>query len=255
MSILLVEVVSGGIIFGADRNITVKNGTEPPTQRTKVLKWPNENTLFGFVGATAIDNMPINEWLETIRDEFNRYSELHKIAKNLAKKIQPLREEMEGNYPARPLIVHLGGFIREHNHWKPSIWHISNAHKMGRYRYLSIKKQFGCNDAFKNKFSNEDVSEIRDILRIKEKNFDPLWFHQGIDLFTFNVLEESIRSAFKSLCEQHPNHDIPKTIEEWAKYVKMKILMYSAYYQAFKPANERSVGGEPDVEFLQWPEE
>jgi hypothetical protein len=103
-------------------------------------------------------------------------------------------------------------------------------------------------------FEGEDVREIRKILRVKEKNFDPFWFHQGIDLFTFNVLEGSIRNAFKLLCEQHPDQNIPVTIEEWAKFVRMKILMYGAYYEAFKTENERHVGGGADVEILKWPE-
>jgi hypothetical protein len=43
MSILVVEVVSEGLIFGADRNITVtREGiTTQPVELPKVLRWPS----------------------------------------------------------------------------------------------------------------------------------------------------------------------------------------------------------------------
>jgi hypothetical protein len=89
---------------------------------------------------------------------------------------------------------------------------------------------------------------------VNAKQFKPFWFHQGIDLFTFNVLEESIKSSFRLLCEKHPHHDIPTTLEEWSKHVRMQVLMYAAYYEAFKSSDQQYVGGGADVMSLPWPE-
>jgi len=73
MSILVVEVLSEGIIFGADRNITytdVNGSTTQGTSRSKVFKWPTERFLFGFVGAATVGGLPMDEWLDSIKDEF-----------------------------------------------------------------------------------------------------------------------------------------------------------------------------------------
>ena len=50
MSILVVEVLSEGLIFGADRNITssyTNGSTFQECKRPKVLRWPDDNHLFG----------------------------------------------------------------------------------------------------------------------------------------------------------------------------------------------------------------
>ena len=65
MSILLVEVVPQGLVFGADRNVTFtkQRMTESgnitieihgQNQRSKVLRWPNRKALVGYVGAAEI---------------------------------------------------------------------------------------------------------------------------------------------------------------------------------------------------------
>lgn len=85
------------------------------------------------------------------------------------------------------------------------------------------------------------------------KQFQPFWFHQGLDLFTFNVLESAMKSYFKLLCEQYPDHNVPNSLDDWAKHVKLQILMYGAYYEAFHPVGQRYVGGGAAIEHLCWP--
>ena len=66
MSILIAEVLSEGMIFCADRNITTEctNGTTiQEKQQAKVLKWPTERHLFGFVGVAEIGGLPMHDWL------------------------------------------------------------------------------------------------------------------------------------------------------------------------------------------------
>lgn len=53
MSILLVQLVPQGILFGADRNVTteVSQGghlvVQGQSQRPKVVKWPNREAIIG----------------------------------------------------------------------------------------------------------------------------------------------------------------------------------------------------------------
>jgi hypothetical protein len=73
MSILVVQLVREGLLFGADRNITttVRLGTGPQgtviasgqAPRPKVLKWPNRPVVVGYVGRARIAGRYTDEWL------------------------------------------------------------------------------------------------------------------------------------------------------------------------------------------------
>ncbi len=257
MSILVVEVLYEGLLFGADRNITqtFPNGlTTQKSRQPKVLIWPNEKYLFGFVGAAQIAGKPMHEWLDTLTEDFKCKTSLKDIVNELKSKVQIQRIKDEGNNPPEPLIIHIGGFERKDGYWVPQVWYIRNALKYGLFGYLDIRKEFDSADAFHEKFVDVHPSEIRKVLKVKAKQFNPFWFHQGIDLPTFNILGESIKSSFRLLCERHPDHDIPATLEEWEKHIRMQILMYGAYYEAFHSKGKQYVGGGADVISLPWPD-
>ena len=259
MSILVVEIVSEGMIFGADRNITMNtiggHTTQVAPQR-KVMRWPNEHTLFGFVGAATINGQPIEHWLHSIQSEFANISSLEEIAQELRTRIETQRSADEGSNPAQGMIVHVAGFEKQDGIWLPHVWHVTNTPGIGLYGYLDFNKNYTC---IEHMYLGEPLkgihaSELQRYLGVRAKQFSPFWFHQGLDLFTFNILQSSIKSSFKLLCEQHPDHKIPNSLEEWSKHVKMQVLMYGAYYEAFRPVEQRYVGGGADIEYLPWPD-
>ncbi|MCF7887062.1 MAG: hypothetical protein K9L71_01440 [Candidatus Omnitrophica bacterium] len=139
--------------------------------RPKVLKWPREDCLFGFVGAAEVDNKPIHEWLATLTDEFNQEKSLRDIAETLNNKVQEQRKKDEGQSPAQPLIIHIGGFEKKEGHWIPEVWHIRNVYKLGQFGYLDFRKYF---------FS---MSNLGSILRV----------------FTLQKLEKPLRYLLNSL--------------------------------------------------------
>jgi hypothetical protein len=256
MSILIVEALSEGLIFAADRNVTATaqdGATRQVEPRTKVLKWPNEKAIIGFVGAARIDNQPIHEWILKFIEEFRDFNSFEELSKELSSRVETQRNIDEGKSPASALIIHVGGFEERGGIMVPVIWVIRNAHKLGRYTYKDIRKDFECKEAFWEFFPGTYPDEIRNVLKVLAKQFKPFWFHQGIDLMTFNVLQESIKSTFKFLCEQHPDHDFPKTLAYWEKYLRMQVLMYDSYYQAFHPEGRRFVGGGVDIVSIPWP--
>lgn len=68
MSILVVQLVPEGVLFGADRNVTttVQQGAliaSGQAQRPKVLKWPNREIVVGYVGRAKIRDLHTDEWL------------------------------------------------------------------------------------------------------------------------------------------------------------------------------------------------
>ena len=256
MSILVVEFLSEGLLFCADRNITAtySNGiTTQKSQQPKVLRWPTDKYLFGFVGAADIAGLPMHQWLATLTAEFKLKSSLQEIAHDLKNRVESQRGQDEGDKPAQPLIIHLGGFEKRDDCWVPYVWYIRNVYAHGRFGYLDCRKEFDSAEAFWPSFEDVHPSEIRKVLKVLAKQFKPFWFHQGIDLFTFNVLQQSIKSSFRLLCERHPDHDIPSSLEEWAKHIRMQVLMYGAYYEAFHSEGQQYVGGGADVLYTLWP--
>lgn len=256
MSILVVEVVAEGLLFAADRNMTETHQdgtTSQPIQQPKVLRWPRDDILLGYVGAARIAGQPMHEWLAAERNEFAGVASLSELVPKLRDLVQQQRSSDEGGEPAKALIMHVGGFTRVAGFWVPEIWYIRNTHKHGMFGYLDIRKDYSAADAFCESFAGVDPSEIRDALRVRAKQFDPFWYHQGIDLSTFNVLQGALKLAFKLLCEQHPRHEIPRTLAEWSHHLHMQVLMYGAYYEAFYPSGRQYVGGGADVLSLPWP--
>ena len=253
MSILVIEVLNEGLVFGADRNITTEDDdgtTSQESQSSKVVVWPHGKCLFGFVGAAQMGN------LSMIKDDFRGIDSLEMIAGELHRKVQMQRDKDDAHKSPKPLIIHIGGFEKKDAFWVPVVWVIRNTHKMGCFGYLDIRHEFCCTEVFRTNdlVKDIDASEIRRYLKVLAKQFRPFWFHQGLDLFTFNVLQGAVKSAFRLLCEQHPNHDIPITLHEWEKHVRMQVLMYGAYFEAFRSEGEQFVGGGVDVVSTPWPE-
>lgn len=264
MSILVVQVLPQGLIFGADRNVTFRrppleaNGRVEVTviqgqgQRPKVLKWPNNRALIGYVGAAQIAGIPMDEWLYEFIGRHFDFTSFEDLAKILGGEVEQWRSIDEGNNPAEPLVVHLGGFEEQQGHQVPVVWHLRNASASSGYEDAS--KEFQLSEAFWEYFPDTPPAQIRLQLDELAKNYDPFWFHQGIDLWTFNDLERFLKGAVRLLCETHPDYKPPQTLADWEKHLKMSILTYGAYFQAFNEPGEQFVGGGVDTVRLPWPE-
>ncbi len=89
MSILVVHLVPEGLLFAADRNITATatgGGVTyiGQTQRPKVLKWPNHDTIIGYVGAGAIAGVPTDQWLYAFIGRHLTFPDFATLATELA---------------------------------------------------------------------------------------------------------------------------------------------------------------------------
>lgn len=264
MSILVVQVLPQGIIFGADRNITETRVTSDASgksvtivrgqsQRPKVLRWPNRKALVGYVGAATIGGIPTDEWLYEYIGDHLEFSDFEALAHDLTESVQKQRAIDEGQRAPEALIIHLAGFEERDSQQVPVVWYIRNPHEREDGNYVDIRKEFLCTEEFWCYFSEVPASQIREHLEQLASQNRPFWFHQGLDLGTFNTLEMFLRGAFALLCEAHPAHSFPQTLREWQRHLKMAILTYGAYYEAFRGAGEQYVGGGADAVRLDWP--
>ncbi len=270
MSILVVELLPDGIIFGADRNITVTEScpefhddvkevyittTHGQSQRPKVLKWPNKKALVGYVGEAEIGGMPTDEWLYDFMGNNLEFASFKVLANNLTDKVQTQlctdldTSRKEPGY----LVIHLAGFEERESEIVPVVWTITNATGLEDGKYTNIKKEFHCADSFGEIFVGSSPKVIRENIIERAQKNDPWWFHQGTDLPTFNAFEAFLRLAFSFLSQVQPRHSTPQTLQEWQQFIKMIILTYGAYYQAFKKPEEQFVGGGADTVCLEWP--
>jgi hypothetical protein len=288
MSLLVVNLVPQGIIFGADRNISNEKPGEPEhidevdgrsyyevihrhfnqATRPKVLRWPQRSpqtkALIGYVGEAEIGGLDTDEWLYDFIGDNLTFESFEKLAELLRQSVQEQysidmvqRHNYRGGDKLRPLIIHLGGFEMKEGIHVPAIWVIRNDHSPPHLK--DIRKEFL---AIECVWKHPAVTEknitpknIQTLLADRAKDHNPVWFHQGIDLDTFNLLEKFLKSALRELnLSRQVDQQCPQTLEDWKRQVRMAILMYGAYHQAYKEPHEQDVGGGADVISIPWPE-
>jgi hypothetical protein len=259
VSILLVQLTGPGILFGADRNITeqktIQHGQVTITvsgqsQRPKVLKWPNQEVIVGYVGQAELDGEATDVWLYSFIGRNLASSDLDTLA-------EALRSELDGLFQAgggfdQPLIIHLAGFEQKAGEWTPRIYFIRNTTALTPTGAYVVGTRFDCSEELSQPtyFGGQTGDQIQQ--QVYRHYFS---FRQGYDLAAFATLEAKLREAMTTLIYGHPNqlHPVPLDLEEWAKHVRFAVEVYGTYFAAFYPPFEQYVGGGSDVVWAAWP--
>ena len=255
MSILVVQLVPEGLLFGADRNITteLRLGDDVlasgQSQGPKVLKWPNHEIVVGYVGRAKIGDEHTDEWLYDFIGR-NLSTPLPQLAYELKSKLE---FDLHGQVDDESMVLHLGGFVEDAGQWKPQVWYIRNSE--APYRARDVKAEFDVREEIPRYFPGMTGNQIRADVALRAQKWEPFWFHQGYDLGTFNTLDQVLRAGIGSVVQSHPDHPhhFPDSLREWSKHLKMAILTYGAYFGAFYEPFEQYVGGGADVVWAAWP--
>jgi hypothetical protein len=256
VSILVVQLVPEGLLFGADRNITtsLRRGDDVlasgQSLRPKVLKWPNHEIVIGYVGRAMItDGVHTDEWLYDFIGR-NLDTPLPQLAYELKSKLE---FDLRGQVDDDAMILHLGGFVEDAGQWKPQVWYIRNSE--APYREEDVKAEFDVSEEIPRYFQGKTGDEIRAQVDQLAHDWRPFWFHQGYDLGTFNTLDQVLRAGMGAVVQSHPDqpHHFPDSLQEWSKHLKMAILTYGAYFDAFYEPFKQYVGGGADVVWAAWP--
>lgn len=162
--------------------------------------------------------------------------------------------EMSSGGLSGPLIIHLGGFEEISGHWTPVVWFIRNTTSLTLTGDYVLGKSFECSEEISDPkyFGERSGNEIRKDLETMVNNWGFFSFRQGFDLGAFNAFDSVVRVALRAIVEGQ-RHPFPSTLEEWAKHVRMAVLTYGAYFQAFYEPFEQYVGGGADVVWARWP--
>lgn len=257
MSILLVQLVPEGLLFGADRNITsqltMRDGSieivvTGQSQRPKVLKWPNHEVIVGYVGVAEIGGLPTDQWLYAFIGRNLNFPDLKSLAHALTTELDPLYQagDFEG-----PSILHLGGFEQVGGEWTPRVYFIRNTTALNTDGSYEVGDHFDCTEELSQPtyFASKTGDEIRHWLGTHAFSF-----RQGYDLGSFNAIDLALRDAMMSIIATHPHkpHPVPATLDEWSKHVALAIHGYGAYFASFYPPFQQYVGGGADVVWARW---
>lgn len=243
------------MLFGADRNLTVSLAGAPAavhSQRPKVLRWPNNAAIIGYAGIAEIDGRTTDDWLHSFIGRHHSPASGEELAEDL---VRELEEAIPHHIRAEhALVIHLGCFEQQDGYWLPKCWFVRNSVNLN----YDAKPDFDQSEELLRpdgeRFGRFVPDRVRDALEAYvTQRQEPFWFHQGYDLGTFNALDAFLKGAFRLLIEHHPDHAFPQTLEEWEQHLRMTILTYGAYFEAFKTGLEQPVGGGVDVVSLPWP--
>jgi hypothetical protein len=259
VSILVVQIVPEGLLFGADRNITsqltLRDGTQDivvtgQSERPKVLKWPNREVIVGYVGAAQVQAQATDQWLYAFIGRHLDFSNLEEVARALTRELDA---PYQANDFSGPMILHLGGFELLEREWTPRVFYIRNtARDLPPEGTYTVTDHFDCSEELGRPeyYGAKGGNTIRNELRTQIFSF-----RQGYDLGSFSVIDEALHEALGVIIHNHPRrpHPAPATLAEWSKHVAFKIHGYAAYFAAFYPPFQQYVGGGADVVYATWP--
>jgi hypothetical protein len=258
VSILLVQLTHPGILFGADRNITVQRTIQAgqvsvivsgQTQRPKVLKWPNHEVIVGYVGQAELEGEMTDTWLYAFIGRNLAFADLHSLAATLQGELNAIAQ---AGGMDQPLIIHLGGFDLVGGEWTPRIYFIRNTTALTPEGAYVFGQHFDCTEelASPTYFGGKSGNEIQQ--HVAQHYFS---FRQGYDLAAFGVIEAKLREAMVTLIYAHPTqaHPVPLDLDEWTKHVRFAVETYGTYFESFYAPFEQYVGGGSDVVWAKWP--
>src|SRR3990170_3939125 len=94
MSILLSAYYPEGIVYVSDKNITVTVNTQNGTRKfvestgTKVLSWPNNKAIIGYVGLATLAGITLEEYLRIFIASTRDFTDIDRLANQLRDQIQ-----------------------------------------------------------------------------------------------------------------------------------------------------------------------
>jgi hypothetical protein len=254
MSIFVSEVLADGIVFAADKNVTItkSGGSTVQDSGSKILRWPKRKALLGYVGCAQIGGQTMHDWLYDFMGEHIDFSEPEAVANDLRNRLQ---NEIGGS-GSPGSIVQFATFAKREGHIVPEFWHVTNITGLAANgEYLPASDTFGATERLLGVHLKGQATpaNIRHVLRECAEGFNPFWFHQGLNLALFNTVSEAVKQAFAGL--QKSGHLAPpQTLADWERHARMWVLIYGAYFEAFGSPGQRYVGGGADVLSIPWPE-
>ena len=269
MSILLSAYYPEGIVFVADKNATiVYSGSAGPSRHveptaTKVLAWPRNRAIVGYVGLGTLAGLTLDEWMRQFIAKFREFDSIEELAKRLRDLVQ---SDFDQDYPPGSnittalLVIHLGGFAQLEGTHVPVMYHVWNHGTIDPRtgNYPPGEPQFQLADAFHDSFMtwpepHDYPLRVRSRLQnqIDEARFT--WFQNGANLGAFYIFTSFVwRSLHEIRDAGFAAH--PEGLASRVAFCKMAVEVFGSYFTHHYLPADRVVGGGVDAVYLPWPD-
>lgn len=270
MSILLSAYYPEGIIFAADKNASIQYMTADGKERwyvaptaTKVLAWPFQRAVIGFVGLGTLAGYDMDEWMRVFIAETREFDNIDDLAIKLRDQLQ---SDFVQEYPPGTdisqchVIVHLGGFALRDGCFTPVLYHIWNHNTINPQTGLypepdrDFRLQEEVEQGFKEWPKPEDYPHhvrARFENMSKEKRF--LWFNNGANLTAFNIFKAAIWDALIAVEKAGYIPRLPG-LDQRVAYCKMAVEVFGSFFTHHYLPEDRIVGGGVDSLDIPWPD-
>ena len=264
MSILLSSYYPEGIVFVADKNATItqipsgKKHVEPTA--TKVLAWPFQKAVVGFVGLGRLaGRLTMDEWMRIFMAETRESDDIDKVAHKLRDRIQ---EDFNKDYPMttdiQQIVVHFVGFTIKNGTQTPVMYHIWNHGDIDpNTGYPDAERNFKISEDIEENFRSQEKSKnypagVRDWLQSKVNNGEYQWYNNGANLAAFNTFKHAIWHSLRALQDEgFAPHS--SGLDQRIAFCKMAVEVFSSFFTHYYSSEERAVGGGVDAVYIPWP--
>lgn len=268
MSILLSAYYPEGIVFVADKNATITVKTPVGDRKfveptlTKVLAWPRQRAVVGFVGLASLAGYRMDEWLRVFIAGSRDFTDIDELAHTLRDRVQT---DFQVDFPAgvdvsdKQLVFQLGGFKRVDNAPVPAMYHIWNHESISaKGEYPPGQRGFQISEDIQRDFKGwpkpEDYpTRVRARLQnmVNERRY--LWYSNGANLGAFLVFRDFVWHALHTIQD---NGFAPQFTGLGARiaFCKMAVELFGSYFTHHYFPEDRVVGGGADVAAISWPE-
>jgi hypothetical protein len=259
MSILLSLYVKDGIVFAADKNVTLsdaKSGQQTVLEGdlTKVLLWPNRKAVIGFVGLAELEDLSMDDWLRLFISETRDFQHLKDVADLLCERLQAKVPKSKPH-----LLMHLGGFELIAGIHTPMLYLITNVIGLApKGDYQETSPIFNVTEDLKSRFEgyknpSKYPDEVRKRFAEMEERDHFQWFNNGTRYDAFNTFKGALFAALRAIREID-DPKTPYTLSDWIIYAKMAVELHGSYFRNAYVPDKRVVGGGADVCYIPWPE-
>jgi hypothetical protein len=267
MSILLSAYFPEGIVFAADRNVTVYDlGSGFQNVEvgavSKVIPWPYRKAVVGYCGLAELASLRMDEWMRQFVAQTRELDDLAQLAKQMHRLIQ---RDFDRDYPEGAnveecaLIVHLGGFQYEDGVAFPAMYYISNVpgyDQRGKY-YPAVREFTEPEDHLHREAAKSGVrspSDYKPWLEQIHQAGQLMWFNNGLGFPAFNIIKGTLWAALNEIRRRQfmPLRTTP-SVEDRIAYCSMAVESYGSFFFHHYQPRYRSVGGGVDAEYVPWP--
>lgn len=262
MTFLVNFYTSKGIVFGADRAITVPTGHglrrwEGGKQQKvhKVSQLGINGGLVGFFGLAVVDDEPMDKWLRRTLDVWPGSS----IAGELG---VYLRDELNrcvnrSHRASNASGFHIGTFETRDGAAMPVMQYVSNIYSLKNGRYGDFR-EYVTAEHFPQHPSKPEApiqspAEVRKFLQLYAREHAmPWWFRNG-DLPFASRAWEGVELAIRSITSTEPGFTAPNSLEHWEALAKAVLRLAGDLYPLLVNNGVPSIEGPFDVFSIPWP--